>query len=395
MAQHALEPGTRNRSLVLSAILRQPQISRTDIAEQLGLNIASISRISRELIDAGLVHEVEHQGVSTRPGRRFVGLCAHGDGGFIVGICLNAFRQSVTLANLENKKIDEWVSPEPPGGDDETFLRLCMSKAKAMINAHVTDRKRFFGVGVAVAANLDIGAGVILDANTFGWTRPIALRKITHEILDAPLVLETPSCAINQSEAEFGNSQSFKQVSTLHCSIGFGLGVRQRQSSGVETVDFGRVLTRARSSDSAKLNLDALCGGVAVLNEVYSAGHIAHLSDIERGKLLSQLVLDSKTDDSLQRNFADKGMLTAMHLSLVFDVIRPERLLLAGPLAMSSAYVDAFNRALESHIGQSGSLPDIELSTMTPTGASRWLALLSHVGLGNLDLISLKHRSAA
>ena len=395
MAQHALEPGTRNRNLVLSAILRQPQISRTNIAEQLGLNIASISRISRELIDAGLVHEVEHLGVRTRPGRRFVGLSAHGDGGFIVGIGLNAFRQSVTLANLENKKIDEWVSPEPPGADGETFLRLCMSQAKAMINAHVTDRKRFFGVGVAVAANLDIGAGVILDANTFGWTRPIALRKIIHEILGAPLVLETPSCAINQSEAEFGNSQSFKQVSTLHCSIGFGLGIRQRQSSGVETVDFGRVLTRSCSSDSAKRSLDALCGGLAVLHEVYSEKHINDLSDIERGNLLSRLVLDSRNDKALQKNLADKGTLTAMHLSLVFDVLRPERLLMAGPLALSSAYVDAFGQALGRHIGQTGSLPDIELSTMTPTGASRWLALHSHVGLGNLDLISLKHRSAA
>ena len=38
---------------------------------------------------------------------------------------------------------------------------------------------------------------------------------------------------------------------------------------------------------------------------------------------------------------------------------------------------------------------DIRCTDMTPTGASRWLALRENVAMGNLDLATLKQETAA
>lgn len=266
--------GAQNRNLVLAQILRQPPISRSAIGQALNLNAASVSRITRELIDARLVRESGLADAQGRPGRRFVGLMPNGAGGFVVGIGLNAFRQSVTLANLENEKIAEWVSPRAPGRDGNTFIRQCIGKAAEMVLAHVSDRQRLLGVGVAVAADLDKQAGVILGAPTFGWTQPVPIAELVAEKLGAPLAMEVPSHAINVAEAEYGQGKAYRNVTTLHCSLGFGMGVRKQDPGGAR-VEFGRVLTRAMVPDGSGGKLDAYCGGISFLNETIGAEQVA------------------------------------------------------------------------------------------------------------------------
>lgn len=383
-----------NRNLVLSEILRQPAISRSAIGARLRLNNASVSRITRDLIDAGLVRESGPAESDGRPGRRFIGLSARGAGGYIVGIGLNAFRQSVTLADLENTKIAEWVSPDAPGPDGEAFMRLCIDKAAEMVAAHVTERDRFFGIGIAVAADLDKEAGVILEAPTFGWTRPIPIADMIEATLRVPLALEVPSLSINMSEAEFGIGKDVRNVTTLHCSLGFGMGVRNSDANGGQ-LDFGRVLTRAIAPDGSGRKLDAACGGKSILNAFMNDAQAPNKSDTDLGIALVELVEKSRNNPELAMLFTRKGQMTANFISLTLDLIRPELLLIAGPLAASPEYLEGFRTELNDIIGDTGLVPEIAATSLTPTGASRWLALRAHVAMGNLDLGALKRKDAA
>src|SRR5258708_38754376 len=63
-----------NRSLVLRWLSRQAGLSRSDIAQRVGLTDAAISRILRDLIDEGLVDEGGPIVDARRPGRRHIGL---------------------------------------------------------------------------------------------------------------------------------------------------------------------------------------------------------------------------------------------------------------------------------------------------------------------------------
>ena len=59
-----------NRSAVLTQIAKHRLLSRRALADRTGLTAAAISRISRELIDAGIVSESDELDVANGPGRR-------------------------------------------------------------------------------------------------------------------------------------------------------------------------------------------------------------------------------------------------------------------------------------------------------------------------------------
>lgn len=397
MALHRIDQdqGARNRMAVIAEILRQPGLSRTEIGQAVGLNVASVSRITRDLIDADLIRETDPFGPKGRPGRRFVGLRLNGGGGFIIGIGLNAFRQSVTLADLENRKIAEWVSQDTPDGDGETFLRRCLERARDMVGEYVSDRRRVFGVGMAVAAEIDKERGHILRAPVFGWDRPIAVADLVQETLGVPMVLDTPSSAINKAEADHGLGQGVANLTTLHCSLRFGIGVRHMGDTGSSTQEFGRVLTQSKAPDGSGRTLSEACGGLAILETTLGKDAIAGHSDAALSAMLVEDINRADSDAQIQALLNDNGQRTAQYLSLVLDMCQPDRILLAGPLASSADYVAGFTDALATSLSHPERTPDILRSDMTPTGASRWLALHGNVATGNLDLAALKQESAA
>lgn len=397
MNQHSIgqDQGARNRRAVLAEILRQPGLSRTEVGQAVGLNVASVSRITRDLLNAGLIRETDSFGPKGRPGRRFVGLRINGEGGFIIGIGLNAFRQSVTLANLENRKVAEWVSQETPDGDGETFVRDCLERARNMVGEHVSDPHRFFGVGMATAAEIDKEQGYILRAPVFGWDRPIAVADLVQERLGVPMVLDTPSSAINKAEADHGLGQGAANLTTLHCSLRFGIGVRHKGDSGGSTQEFGRVLTQSKAPDGSGRTLSEACGGLAILEATRGKEALAGHTDAALSAMLVEDINRGESDARIRALLNENGQRTAQFLSLVLDMCQPERILLAGPLAGSADYVEGFKHALAPSLSYPENIPDIRCSEMTPTGASRWLALHGNVAMGNLNLAALKQESAA
>jgi hypothetical protein len=75
-----------NQNLVLQLIQGRGPISRKDIAQISGLSPASVSGITGELIERGLVHEVGEADSDGRAGRRAVLLRLNPQAGFVVGV---------------------------------------------------------------------------------------------------------------------------------------------------------------------------------------------------------------------------------------------------------------------------------------------------------------------
>lgn len=389
------DQGARNRNRVFAEILRNPGRSRTDIGKAVGLNAASVSRITRELIDARLVREADPFAPKGRPGRRFVGLELNGEGGYVIGIGLNAFRQSVTLADLENRKIAEWVSPETPGEDGAAFLRTCLDHADALLRANAVDRDRFFGVGIAIAAELDGNLQHVLQAPVFGWKEPIAIRDMVRDALGVPLALDAPASAINKAEADFGLGNGIANLTTLYCSLGFGVGVRQVDPESGALREFGRVLTETAAPDGSGRPLSLACGGLSFLADSRPESNIAAISAADLSAMLAEDLGKADRDTTIQSLLFDCGARAARNFSITLELCQPDCLLLTGPMAGSPDYLRGFNEALQSVLGQTGAVPKVLSSGMTPAAASRWLALRDNVAAGSLDLAHLKQEAAA
>ncbi len=289
----------------------------------------------------------------------------------------------------------EWISNDTPSDDGTEFMRICLSEAADTVRKHVPERRRFFGVGVAAAADLQKDSGQILRAPVFGWDHPIALGQMVREMLDAPLAMDTPTSAINKAEADCGLGGGVLNLTTLHCSLGFGIGIRQRGDDGGPLQEFGRVLTESKAPDGTGQSLTEDCGGLSVLLATRGRSAVRGQSDAVLGAMLLEDIERAQGDDAIKGLLRGCGRRAAERFGLVFDLCQPERLLLAGVLAKSGDYVQGFEQALPPSLGQPDRAPEILCSDMTPAGACRWLALRENVAMGNLDLSAVKPENAA
>ena len=389
------EIGRGNRQRVLGEILGAGTISRTQIADNLALNAASVSRITRELIEARLIQEVGVSQPEGRRGPRTKKLTMDRTGGYVIGIGINAFQQVVTLADLSNNRIASWDAGGTGLTDGSSFIRECCRKAKALVEQHVPERDRLFGVGLTIAGNLDRARGIVISAPTLGWDEETNVCGIVREELGVPVVLETPSAAICQSEVSFGAARNIENVAVIYCALGFGIGlqVNGEPYSGIGRV--GGVLTEAKTTSGVGSNvpvsLSDLCGGKALLRQLLTPEVFDALSHQERTQKMRDVVsLANEGDEECRSALEEYGAKAATCFSLSLTVLQPELVLLAGPLAQSPYYLEAFRKQIDNLKAELQVPIKIKVSEMTHMGAARLLSLHENIANAELDLNLLK-----
>ena len=151
-----------NRNLVLNLIKSRGPISRTDIARLSGLSLATVSGITAELIEKGLIHEMG-AGQSTG-GRRPVLLRLNHEAGFVVGLKLMEHVITSAVTDLDAQVLHHRVTPLPTAASHppsfEDLLPTIVQAVETTIAEAGVDRERVLGVGVGMAGLVDGKSGV-------------------------------------------------------------------------------------------------------------------------------------------------------------------------------------------------------------------------------------------
>lgn len=214
-------------------VLRHGPIPRSRVARRLGLSNGSLTRLSRPLLDSGLI--VETAAVtdpdSRRPTRpldvvaerhRFVGVNLSGVAAWAV---LTDMRTTV----LAESKVD--LLETTPAAVVRTITSLVAELAGDGSGAPVD------GVGVALGGYVH-PAGVVQDATFLGWRDPVPLEDMVAAACGRPVVVGNDLAALTRSEHWFGEGRhcpSFAVV-TVGAGVGYGLVLHDRL---VETTDTG------------------------------------------------------------------------------------------------------------------------------------------------------------
>ena len=142
-----IDLGRTNRRAVLSEPVLNGPLSRTEIAKATGLTTATVSRITRDLIEAGLLMELSEDMNKVddgprSPGRRFVHLDVNAPGGYVLGIGVNVFSQSVTLADLKNRRLARVDLKLSDLTNPNMVIERLTETANEMVAEYVFDRRR-------------------------------------------------------------------------------------------------------------------------------------------------------------------------------------------------------------------------------------------------------------
>lgn len=216
--------------LARTVLVRGP-ISRGDLARELKLSVASLTRLSKPLLDSGLLVEGEllADGTVGRPVRlldvrsdsaHFMGVKVTGD---MVQAVLTDLRATI-LAGASLPLVDTSV---------ETVVAGIAALAKQLGSGA---GKNLTGIGVSLGGQVRPD-GVVHRAPFLGWS-DVPLGQMLAETLHLPVVVDNDVTALVAAEQWFGAGRDVADfaVITVGAGVGYGLAIRDHV---IRTVDTG------------------------------------------------------------------------------------------------------------------------------------------------------------
>jgi len=173
-------------------------VSRATIAQNTGLTLAAISRITRELIDAGLVvegDEIKLEGA----GRRTRCLSLSSTAASIVVMVISANRRVVGIANCLGEIIASVELPELDLSITNDAIAVFCKNARSLIDSTGIDQTKILGVSVVVAANTDPANNDSISSPVLEW-KNVPAKSMIESALNLPVHLEARAVALLDTE---------------------------------------------------------------------------------------------------------------------------------------------------------------------------------------------------
>ena len=390
-----------NRGLVLEHLFRASTVSRTALAQASGLTPAAISRITRELVEAGLVRELAREGLPAARGRPQVDLALRAEGAYVIGIGVGAFEQWIRIADLRGECVSRRSVQLLDQPSARAALKLLVGEIRALLSLAKIPRKRLLGVGIASAGVVDRGNGLIIESPNLGW-RDLPVARLVSDALGIPVCVESMHHALNLAEEGFGRNAGKGDGAGDTVLVNASMGI------GASVMEQGRIV-RGRHNAAGQIGhmsvpgatdlctcgrrgcLDTVASGYGVLRRLglVPPRKVAREHDAAAArKLLSAIERERQGEPRVRQAFQASGAQLGDTLNAVRALLDPQRIVLAGPLAATASYVKGVQARLNERDAGGGSpdSPLLVLGTHTPDSAGACLALTEFAFGGSLEL---------
>ena len=349
------ERGGRNRQSVLAQILLFGPISRTAIADRVGLTAGAVSRIARPLIDEGLVRELPEKlrDGPSKPGRRTVLLDIDPQGGQALGIGIDPTFVTVTLADIKNKTLATSSVELDTIEEPDLVIRRVARESRRLIGAHLDDRRRLIGGVLTIAGAVDPVRGDLLVSPHLGWG-PFPVRAKLADVLNLPVRVRSMAAAIAQAETLFGAARGCDNVLTLVCGLRIDavviLGGRLVDREGFPGGGIGEI--EVTGENGIVSTLDQLGGGLGLLRRLHGEDMTPSRSPLSSvAQALREAVECDQADDPMVRALMARAGREFGRVVVQFArLVVPEVILLAGPLSEAPGYVHAARQVVAGGI---------------------------------------------
>jgi predicted NBD/HSP70 family sugar kinase len=367
-SDHALMKQT-NHGLVLQFIQGHGPISRKAIAQISGLSTASVSKMTGELIERGLVQEVGEADGEGRVGRREVLLQLNAQAGFVVGVMFGIQAIICVLTDLDARvlhaietplPVAEQASPADARFTPDTIIQTTILSIEDLLALAQIDRARLLGIGVAINGIVDPDTGVSRVAPHFGW-RNVNVSAPLAAHFGISVLLENDGRALTIAEQWFGNGRSIDNFVTVVAGQGIGAGViangqiYRGATSGAG--EFGHIIFQPdgpRCSCGKQGCLEALAAEPAILRQVdeaLAAGAPSALAGVQPLKFEAVARAADAGDELARRVLSNAGRWLGIGIASLVNILNPQLLIIKGETVCAGRwYFEAMEIALREHV---------------------------------------------
>lgn len=208
-----------NRSAILSLIGQRGSIARVEIARELALSPATVTVLTRELVQEGVVREVA--AAPSRGGRPGVLLGLVGGAAHALGVKIAPDRLTFVRVTLEGEPLG-FVGRMFDATAPDAVERLL--DEVALVAEDRPSGSRLLGIGLGVPGIVDPLSGGTVESPTLGW-RSLALGSRLQERLGVPVLLDNDVNTLAVGERLYGRGRGVDHFLTVTIGRGVGLGI--------------------------------------------------------------------------------------------------------------------------------------------------------------------------
>lgn len=208
----------RSRAAVLRAIALEGPIARASIAEALQVSPATVTAITRDLIDAGLV-EMAGKAPASGRGRPSELLAIVPDAVSLLGAKVMEDHVTWVLADLRGEVLAGGVvSFDPRPADPASRLADVLADVVADVDGLL------LGVGLGVPGTVATDDGGLVTSPMFGW-QALPLGRLVAERLGLPVVVDNDVNTLAVAQHLYGRGRGLDDFVTVTVGRGIGLGI--------------------------------------------------------------------------------------------------------------------------------------------------------------------------
>jgi predicted NBD/HSP70 family sugar kinase len=340
----------QSRAEIFATVLTSGPLSRTQLAQRLGLVPSSVTRMLPPLLEHGYLHESD--AAPNGRGRPQKMLHVNPDKHIVVGIKIGPAQVSGVVTDMAANvlaRLEEPIADRTP----ETALSAAAALTLRLLDQAPEAADRVLGLGVGVSGHVDSTAGVCRYSALLDWNK-VDVAGPLREATGLPVVVNNDVNTLVVAERWFGqgrNVDSFAVV-TVGPGIGCGLLLDGALFSGASGLagELGHLpLDPAGPMCSCGRRgcLEALAGDRAVLRHLQDAGvpctTITDAMDTARsGSGSARTVARSA--------FAEAGTALGRGLAGMCNLLNLQKIILAGEGAVAhDLFGPAMHDALQAH----------------------------------------------
>lgn len=327
------------RQQVFERVRAAGLIPRVQVAKDLGVSPASVTTITSELIESGLIEEVAAPRDSDQGrGRPAVALGVRADAHRVAGMKISDREHTAVIVDFAGNLIADDAIPQRPGAmalpELLTAIETLLLRVCAKAGMHPSELS---ALGLGVPGFVDCAGGMVLWSSVLA-ERGVPLAAEASARLRLPVLVDNDANLVTLAELWFGAGRALSDFAVVTIEHGVGMGFvlnhriyRGSQGLGMELGHTKVQLDGALCRCGQRGCLEAYVADYALAREATTALNWSHKEGQSINVLLESLYDHAKAGNTAARSiFRRAGRYLAVGLSNVVNLFDPALIILSG-----------------------------------------------------------------
>lgn len=343
-----------NTQVILRHLCFNGSMSRMEISQQTQLSPGTVTNVTSELLQSGVLIEKGLEESSGGRPRTIVDI--NPQYGYFIGVDLGETQVALELFDLKMNKLCTTVEPVTQEGDMlEQYIGILQHGCQDLIACGEISAEKILGVGIGVPGIVEHNGQVSVAAPMWGWQAKPLLDRI-EKAVRLPVYIDNGAKAMALAESWFGAGRGVQDMAVILIGTGIGAGIitkgalyRGATNSAGEWGHTKVALHGRACRCGGKGCLEAYVGAPGILTSLREAGNSPQDDQFQAIGALVEAY--QRGDVAAKRVMDDITLVLGVGIANLVNLFNPERIEIGGwaGLLIGEAVLDDLSACIKQN----------------------------------------------